>query len=398
MFHSQNHAVVHKESATGQEIVAENTANAPLELRIYGASRQEQNAEPASPSPDYPSEIVSAVDFEVGSVGRNLLDPAWGNLTSQTLSGITMTRQNDLLVLDGTCTYGNSYFVFGSMNPPYLGYPYTLKAGKTYRLSKTVVSGTAENNQNFEVVISASDLDGSNRASHGLRAESRTLGPYDVDKRINFLRFDVYKGAILSDYTLAVQLEEGETATAYTPYRGNIATINQPLRGIPDGSGGWVARDYIEVKDGAVRLVRECGETAFDGTEEWHDYIATFDTVSHRLLHKDLAPALCTHGRYGGRYKGIFFGWASVDDIGFYPSRIGVDSVAGWQAWLAAQNTAGSPVKVVYALVTPQITDITATDLGGALLSMKSVQYYTRIYHNSTLPVELEAAVTTLGR
>ena len=154
----------------------------------------------------------------------------------------------------------------------------------------------------------------------------------------------------------------------------------------------------LEVKDGAVRLVRKCGETAYDGTEEWHDYIATFDTVSHRLLHKDLAPALCTHGRYGGRYKGIFFGWASVDDIGFYPSRIGVDSVAGWKAWLAAQNTAGSPVGVVYVLKTPEITDITSTELGQVLLSMKSVQYYTRIYHNSALPVELEAAVTKLGR
>jgi len=52
---------------TGQEITAENTANAPLEMRIYGASRQEQTAEPDSPSPDYPSEIKSAVDFEVGS-------------------------------------------------------------------------------------------------------------------------------------------------------------------------------------------------------------------------------------------------------------------------------------------------------------------------------------------
>ena len=67
MFHSQNHAVVHSESMTGQEITAENTANAPLEMRIYGVSQQEQTAEPDSPSPDYPSEIKSAVDFEVGS-------------------------------------------------------------------------------------------------------------------------------------------------------------------------------------------------------------------------------------------------------------------------------------------------------------------------------------------
>ena len=247
MFHSQNHAVVHSESMTGQEITAENTANAPLEMRIYGVSQQEQTAEPDSPSPDYPSEIKSAVDFEVGS----------GNTT---------------------------------------------------------------------------------------------------------------------------------------------ATIDQVLRGIPDGSGGWAARDYIEVKDGIVRLVRECGEIAFDGTETWFDYIANFGTASYNLPHKPSTPVLCTHGLYGKKSEGGFVGWASVSAIGFYPELAGVDSVAGWQAWLAAQNTAGSPVKVVYALDVAQVTDITSTELGQALSGMKSVQYYTRIYHTSALPVELEAAVTKLGR
>ena len=247
MFHSQNHAVVHSESMTGQEITAENTANAPLEMRIYGASRQEQTAEPDSPSPDYPSEIKGAVDFEVGS----------GNTT---------------------------------------------------------------------------------------------------------------------------------------------ATIDQVLRGIPDGSGGWAARDYIEVKDGIVRLVRECGEIAFDGTEVWYDYIANFGVVSYNLPHKPSTPILCTHGRNDRKADGGFVGWSSVSAIGFYPERAGVDSVAGWKAWLAAQNTAGSPVKVVYALDVAQVTDITSTELGQALSGMKSVQYYTRIYHNSALPVELEAAVTKLGR
>ena len=174
MFHSQNHAVVHSESMTGQEITAENTANAPLEMRIYGVSQQEQTAEPDSPSPEYPSEIKSAVDFEVGS----------GNTT---------------------------------------------------------------------------------------------------------------------------------------------ATIDQVLRGIPDGSGGWAARDYIEVKDGAVKHIKRIDESLLDETVKLEEQTGVI-------------------------------------------------------------------------MATPAITDITSTELGQALSGMKSVQYYTRIYHTSALPVEMEATITKLGR
>ena len=514
MFHSQNHAVVHSESMTGQEITAENTANAPLEMRIYGASTQGQSTqgknlldpyrllpsnaattiaiddneitvtstwyasivvnveknssytiqcgitgsantvplrvtdtaetgrlavltetlqtvtfntaeleqvkvwlysgngaeqtavfadlqleagtvatayEPFttnSPSPDYPSEIKSAVDFEVGSVGKNLFDPAWGNYTSRTANGVTVTRQDDLFVLNGTGTgYGN--FVFWG-NVGYLDYPYTLRKGKRYILSLTVVSGEAEGPYTYQ--FSASDMDGGNRATVTATAILSS------NKRVNFVKIDTNQRSIFNNYSVKLQLEEGDTATAYEPHRGSAATINLSLRGIPDGSGGWAARDYIEVKDGIVRLVRECGEIAFNGTEVWYDYIANFGTVSYNLPHKPSTPILCTHGRNGRKADGGFVGWSSAAAIGFYPERVGVDSVAAWKAWLAAQNTAGSPVKVVYALDVAQVTDITSTELGQALSGMKSVQYYTRIYHTSALPVEMEVTILKLGR
>lgn len=543
MFHSQNHAVVHKESATGQEIVAENTANAPLELKVYGASEQKQSTQ-----------------------GKNLLDPAWGNFTSQTVNGVTVTRQNDLFVLDGTCEKDIALFIFGGMT--YLEYPYILQAGKTYQPSKTVVSGVIETGR-CEVIVSTSNLDGSNRASR-----SGKIGPYDVNRRINFLRFDVYAGAVFNNYTLAIQLEEGEEATAYEPfvpnspspdypseivsavdfevgsvgrnlfdrekyakissfaltdegtpiqlhpnttytiqityrtdgktgltgrgyllinetsaindgddwlsvahnsqaysemtrrcfgvyttgedgclyiayygradittqehldeiwsvsnvilaegsytrdtmpgyepYRGGVAAVGFPLHGIPDGSGGWAARDYIEVKDGSVKLVRECGEIAFDGTERWFAlavYLPGSDGVYYT---NDLTDALyapnvwciCTHfaGRKSGSAASYGAGSAWLQSTSAYPRIFlgtEIDDINDFKVWLAARHAAGTPVKVVYALETPQITDITATDLGGALLSMKSVQYYTRIYHTSALPVEMEVTILKLGR
>ena len=186
------------------------------------------------------------------------------------------------------------------------------------------------------------------------------------------------------------------------------ATIDQVLRSIPDGSGGWAARDYIEVKDGAVKLVRECGEIAFDGREEWVLYTA--NTIHQFYIAQNnqsplydkivaAASAYCTHfanAPISDRDKRDNIFYALSHSVGI--TCHGIIDVDGWQAWLAEQNTAGSPVGVVYVLKTPEITDITSTELGQVLLSMKSVQYYTRIYHNSALPVELEAAVTKLGR
>lgn len=393
MFHSQNHAVVHSESMTGQEITTENTANAPLEMRIYGASRQEQTAEPDSPSPDYPSEIKSAVDFEAGSTGKNLLY----NKKAKSLnsSGLTFAVNCDgSITVNGVSTSPYGYRLGGGWNnadPVLYLQPgeYTMTTGPERLPPNCILSIFKAVNQSVAMCSDVRPI-----TQFALTEET---GITDINFATNVAgaRYDnitIYPAIYKGSYTAS-------TLPAYTPYVPPCqAAVNLPLRGIPDGSGGWAARDYIEVKDGIVRLVRECGEIAFDGTEVWHDYIATFDTVSHRLPHKHPVPALCTHGRYGGRYKGIFFGWASVDDIGFYPSRIGVDSVAGWKAWLAAQNTAGSPVKVVYALDVAQVTDITSTELGQALSGMKSVQYYTRIYHTSALPVEMEATITKLGR
>ena len=125
----------------------------------------------------------------------------------------------------------------------------------------------------------------------------------------------IYKGS----YTAS-------TLPAYTPYVPPCqAAVNLPLRGIPDGSGGWAARDYIEVKDGAVKHIKRIDESLLDETVKLEEQTGVI-------------------------------------------------------------------------MATPAITDITSTELGQALSGMKSVQYYTRIYHTSALPVEMEATITKLGR
>ena len=82
-FHNENRTHVTKKEYSGVEITAENAVNAPMDLKIYGASEQTADYvmceggsaqvvtdEPVSPSPDYPSEItplVAAGTYKIGT-------------------------------------------------------------------------------------------------------------------------------------------------------------------------------------------------------------------------------------------------------------------------------------------------------------------------------------------
>lgn len=88
-FHNENRTHVTKKEYAGAEITAENAVNAPMDLKIYGASEQTADYvmcegksaqvvtdEPVSPSPDYPSEItplVAAGTYKIGIKGANYL-------------------------------------------------------------------------------------------------------------------------------------------------------------------------------------------------------------------------------------------------------------------------------------------------------------------------------------
>ena len=61
-----------------------------------------------------------------------------------------------------------------------------------------------------------------------------------------------------------VQLEEGETATPYQPYKESTYsyTLNEPLRSLPNG-----VCDTIDLETGV--LTRRVGKVVFDGSENW---------------------------------------------------------------------------------------------------------------------------------
>ena len=338
--------------ASGEKIVLDDVApqGAVRELEIYGKSEQD-----GEPTPEAPVDIVSAENFNALFLrGKNLLDTTG---IDRTYNGITCTRQND----GGVKVAGTST---GFATSTQIDITPRLKKGKTYVKSWT---GSAAG---LSFVIALKPKDGA--------VQYPTTFTFNdtVDTVKAYLQ--IGSAGVTLDTTVYLQIEEGSTATAYEPYGGTVVNIPYELRGVPNTTGGWLARDYIEVKDGAVKLVRECKEEAFIGLETWYTYK---DTQAAEDMHYIIRPdgKKLSYGSADFRwshYKTTTTGempyGKNTSASVFQPSVLypagTFESVAAWKTYLAGLADAGNPLTILYQLATPTVEDITETETGQALL------------------------------
>lgn len=174
------------------------------------------------------------------------------------------------------------------------------------------------------------------------------------------------KSATFSD----IQLEIGDTPSAFAPYTGQITSLTLPA----PCYGGEL--DAVSGKGQETwKLV------TLDGTENWRSWGVDFTTPGITGFYdfsvidydvKQVASAICSHfghppDAWGGGSAGI--GFASVSSTRYLilsvkndlladtsSTAVAIDSL---KAYLAAQYTAGTPVTVAYIKATP--TPITAT-------------------------------------
>lgn len=154
-----------------------------------------------------------------------------------------------------------------------------------------------------------------------------------------------------------IQLEVGETATTYEPYKGNTFTMDL---------GQTVYGGSVDWNMGKMMLEWAC--KTFDGTEGWvingatsnYPYFilgSSIDIGENTLLRN---AGLCSHFPFvnlststnnqgiNGKNKAIYLRWSEL-----------FTSVAELKAYLAAQAEAGTPVQVAYKLATPMEVSIT---------------------------------------
>lgn len=212
------------------------------------------------------------------------------------------------------------------------------------------------------------------------------------------------KDLVLSN--IKVQIEKGDTATFYEPYKSNILTTpsDLELRGIGD------VKDTLDCLTGEV--VERIGEIVFDGNanEQWkldgwwvnkNDTIG-FETISPAFLSDRIICETVTVSNYSGLTTKDKRAIAYSVEYGVVMLRLlrtelATQDLKGLKQWLS-QN----PIVIQYQLATPTVktVDLTITDQGGATIpKLKTFDKITHVNVSATdiLPgVEMEVA-TTIG-
>lgn len=203
-----------------------------------------------TPNPECPVPIGSVGDsgaVEITACGKNLLKP----LVGATSQGITcVVENNSHVIINGTAKTGWSNITEANGTGIVLGKKYTLSVNKALP---------------FHVGIRLLD-DGEERYIIPSGKTSATFEPKSHSKSILIYLSGLTSGAEYNE-NFYVQLELGETATDYEPYKGSTASITTalPLCGIPVDSGGnytdnsgqqWVCDELIYNADGTGKVVK----------------------------------------------------------------------------------------------------------------------------------------------
>ena len=293
----------------------------------------------AEKSPDNIATISGTKPTKMTVSGKNLIPYKYESDT-QTSFGITATRNQDGSITmqgvnDGT---GPSSIYLAKLN---LGLH--LPAG-TYTLS----AGTLPQGVEFYIT------------------PGYKTGTFTLDEAADFTiaYFNISPNTDLSaGITVYPQLEIGSTATSYEPYTSSDYPLPsmEPLMSLESG----VCDEYDAVSGVETRRI---GKLTLNGTENWR--IATEQGNESSSLFYLYGVAMggsivnCTHlicrsiisGSETYTYDGIYGNYLGSTFYIRLNHSHNITTVEQLKAWLAAQDTAGTPVTVYYELQTPTTT------------------------------------------
>jgi len=224
-----------------------------------------------------------------------------------------------------------------------------------------------------------------------------------------------------------IQIEEGDTATEYTPYNPLCATCNgqienyvsatgtvsqndtpspdNPIEPVFYKQGDMVLRkvgDYADSYDATTgKITRRVGVKVFDGTENWANQSETRYALN-------LADCLRDAGEFSvlsSHFKGVSTstGWASVKpgqvkkgrhDSVFAFNLENCLTVQDFKQYLAAQYAAGTPVTVYYPLATETTENWNETTYCAPNIKIATTAY--NVARFSSVKTDLNNAVATI--
>ena len=329
--------------------LALDNAQGQIENVTVEAGCRAKQAGTGEPSPENIRAITGRDSVEIVACGKNLVPI---RTTDDTLTGISYHSNGDgSYTVNGTSTGNAAYILLQTVIPPG---NYVLSGG-----SNNVNVHVAEFNADGTWVSSIAMSVNGNAAA--VTIQPLPAGHYH---RINI---GVDLGLQASSVTVYPQLEAGDTATAFEPYRsmgGGTVTPTEPLYGLPG------AEDTVEVSvDGDVLVTRRTAVKTLDGTENWWRNagwaIPGGASVTNILLNaKPVSGTLqignlqCSHLMVASANSAVNMN-GSLNKVGLgqgtelFINVEGCDTVSSLKSYLADQYAAGTPVTIVYELAAP---------------------------------------------
>lgn len=297
--------------------------------RLIQYGKVEQDGTPTPDAPVWP--VINNGTVGVGATGKNLFGvPIESKLTlnanGELATNSTRSATREFVPVDGGLTY-------------------TLSYAQTYN------NGVFYYNENKKFL---------SYIAWGAKPRTFTT-PTDA----RFVRFSFATINELSE----VQLELGDTATAYEPYGAGIIVDGTP-EVLTVGTQTAVVvnlfavgdyKDEAEIISGTV--TRRVGMKVLDGTEAWSEsgaprYVLT---IPNMAVLSGRAEGMCTHFGYAGSTAktGTYF-LTSARRLFFHTYFSSSDDL---KEWLSAQYAAGAPVIVLYPLEQPTTEQVAAQPL-----------------------------------
>ena len=330
------------------------------DMIIYGKSSQD-----GVPTPENPVEIKSVANPTVKVCGKNLIDTgeikAFKNVTisNGTVKQATADERTELRWKAVQYDLKDNILGINSSN--------VLQSGTRFG----VVFTAKEKVKRIVFGLNGSKIDTTVAISVDLKVGAKYI--------ISCNLLNSTQGSIEWN---DMMLEEGTTIAAYEPYHEQTVTLPYTLNAIPVNSGGNVTidgqqyiADYVDVERGKlVRMCKEVNALDYEWTDRYKGYVSIDYGILPDCVHSDnVTFAKSTHDYYTSFQDK----WSDKNTVIFlvsdqnrgvritYNSQIqsNYSNLAEFKEWLKSQADNGTPLKFVYALVTPEEIDLTEEEI-----------------------------------
>ena len=349
-------------------------ANFPvLGLNLYGKSVQD-----GTPTPDAPVDIVSVGDggsVDIKSCGKNLFP--WNDYTKAPIgdwglsSGCTYkvtSSEIQMEVAPNTAGTGGGVFIwqadFKDLTSPYYGNTFTISYELRADSEITVRHGFEIEGMYVDSVVGTE--------WKRFSCSATIKNPCNIGwKTIN------QPETIL--YIRKIQIEIGDTATEYEPYKGSTSTITSalPLCGIPVESGGnytdkngqqWVCDELIYNADGTGKIIKRTSTIMLDGSDdESYQLGSVTDIYAPFSILNAVLPVAYTIQIKSNVTDKVNVAQVTADSFAIHCGNnlnilfginMGVTTIEGARAWLSSH-----PTTIIYPLAEPQEIPLSAAEM-----------------------------------